>query len=142
MARGKQVVEQKEVKLHPEEIRIAKREILDLVLMDLQKVANYWNFRYRDLVTTGIGISSDSKFDIGEDENGLVLVLLIQVYIPEELWIKLAKLKKMRKFKLPKPHPIVRQRYREMEEKAKELLESIEEIESEEIEGEEGGETD
>ena len=136
------MTKQKEIELHPEEIRIAKREILDLALLELQKVANYWNFRYRDLVTTGIGISSDSKFDIGEDENGLVLVLLIQVYIPEELWIKLAKLKKMRKFKLPKPHPIVRQRYREMEEKAKELLESIEEIESEEIEGEEGGETD
>jgi len=146
MGKGKQMIKQKEFEPHPEEIRIAKREILDLALLELQKVANYWNFRYRDLVTTGVGLSADTKFDIGEDEDGLVLVLLIQVYIPEELWVKLAKLKKRRQFKFPKPHPTIRQRYREMEEKASEIIETLEkELSegSEEIEtGDTGGEND
>ena len=133
---------QVEIKLHPEEIRIAKRDLLDFVLQEIVKVENYWRFRYREIVGMGVGISFESATDIGETDDGLVVVWYLKINIPEELWVKLAELKKRRRFKFPKPHPVVRQRYREMEETVagltEELSESIEEFESEG----EGGEGD
>jgi len=128
---------QRDLPLHPEEIRLAKRDLLDYILQELIKVENYWRFRYREIVGLGIGISFETSTDIGETDDGLALAWILKIYIPEELWIKLAKLRKMRRFKLPKPHPIVRQRYREMAERVAEMEEELSRsIEEYEVEGE------
>lgn len=114
------------VKLFKEEILIAKRDLLDFVLREVTMVDNFWRYRFRKVVGMGLGISFESSTDIGEVEGGLAVALNIRVYIPEELWIKLAALRKQRRFKLPKPHPVIRQRYREMEMRAEELERELE----------------
>jgi len=125
MVKEKKSEEQKEVKLHPEEIKLAKRDLLDLVLRELLSVENFWRYRYRTLVGMGIGISYESSVDVGEADGGLIVLWNLRVHIPEELWVKLAKLRKQRKFKFPKPHPVTRQKYRRMEEELEEEEEEL-----------------
>jgi len=138
MAAGKQ----KEIPLYEEEIRLAKRDLLDFVLSEIVKVENYWRHRYRVIVGMGLGISFDSGTDIGETEDGLVVAWNLRVFIPEELWMKFAKLRKMRRMKLPKPHPVVRQRYRQMEETVREIEEELSETIEEYESGGESGQGD
>jgi len=130
--------EEKELPLFPEEIRQAKHDILDFVLHELLKVENYWKFRYRYIVSKGIGISCKTFSDIAEIEDGLVIDWRLKVFIPEEVWVQLARLRKRRMYKLPKPHPVIRQRYRDMEEVGRSVEEEIErimdEIEEESVE--------
>jgi len=134
------VEKQEGTKVHPEEIRLARRDLLDIILQEVTKVENYWRFRYRELVGMGIGVTFETSSDLGEVDNGLAVVWTLRIYIPEELWIKLAKLRKQRRFRLPKAHPVVRQRYRKMEEEVaeeeKEIIRDIEKIEKEEDHGE------
>lgn len=131
---------EKKVKLHPEELSRAKRDLLDFILQEVTKVDNFWKYRYRATVALGIGIGFESNVDVGENENGLVVAYYLKVFIPEEIWVKLAMLRKQRKFKLPKPHPIIRQRYRQMELEAesveKEISNVIEDLETGEGDGE------
>jgi len=128
-------------KPHPVEISLAKRDLLNFVLQELSKVDGYWRFRYREIIAKGIGISFNSSTDIGEREDGIVITHTLEIFVPREIWEKIAWARKNKMFRFPKPHPVIRQRDREMEEVAeyeeKEISEEISKIESEE-EGDEG----
>jgi len=126
----------------PEEISLAKRDLLDYVLREINQVDGFWRYRYRSIVSKGIGISYEVNTDIGEVDEGLMIVWTLKVLLPKEAWEKLAWLRKNKLFKIPKPHPIIRQRERARHEVAKEeekeIIESVERI----SEGEEDGTRD
>ena len=121
-------------KPHPEEISLAKRDLLNYILREVNQVDGFWRYRYRSIVSKGIGISYEVNTDIGEVKEGLMIVWTLKVLLPKEAWVRLAWLRKNKLFKLPKPHPTIRQRERERGEIAKEveeeISESIEEYES------------
>lgn len=114
-----------DVEVLPEEVRRARREIMDYVLGMLMRVAGYWHFVYRNMLLVGLGITADSRFDVGEEEDGLAVMYVIRVIVPKEIFVKYAKYRKRKLVKLPKPHPLVRQRYRRMEEGAEEVLDGF-----------------
>ena len=86
-------------KPHPVEISRAKRDLLDLVLAEVSKLEAYWRFRYRDIVSRGVGISYETSTDVGEIEGGLVVVWILKVTIPQEIWEKLAWYRKNKLWK-------------------------------------------
>jgi len=132
----------KQPQLHPEEIRSAKHEILDVILQEVTKLENYWRYRHRELVGMGLGITFETTTNLGEVDNGLMVVLNLRIFIPKELWIKVAQLKKTKRFKLPKPHPVTRQRYREMEKEATAPIKEIQKELSTSMGGYNSGEKD
>ena len=127
----------------PEEISLAKRQLLNYVLREINQVDAFWRYRYRSIVSSGIGISYEVNTDIGEVDEGLVVAWTLKVLIPKEIWIKMAWLKKNKLFRLPKPHPVIRQKERKGQEKVdeeeKEISEFADKVIMGEIDGEEVG---
>lgn len=110
----------------PEEFQLARQDLLDYILRELNQVDAFWRYRYRSIITRGIGISYNVDTEVLEGEEGLVIVWTLKILLPKEAWIKLAFLRKNKLFQLPKPHPIIRQRERELGEMSKKLSEEEE----------------
>jgi len=115
------------------ELSIMKRDITDFLLRELLKVQNYSEFKYRQLLGLGLKLSYNSAMDISENDDYIMLKLNIEVGIPKWQIVELAKRRKLRMLKLPKPHPLTKQRIRELEEfdekireELKEMLEDVE----------------
>lgn len=140
---GKEIGHRLRFKPHPSEIFMAKRDLLDYILRELGQVEGFWRYRYRAIIAKGLGISYEANTDIGEVEQdnakGLMVVWTLRIFIPEELWVKIAWLRKNKLFKFPKPHPTIRQRERERMERAEEEEKEIEESIAEYEAGEEHG---
>ena len=113
----------KEIPLSEFEISLMRSQIIDYVVRVINMIENYWKFRYRDLLSVGLTVKTSSELYV--EGNKIVWKLIVD--IPEELIIDLARRKKMRMFKLPKPRPLTRQEMRLAEEKAKELEELLKE---------------
>jgi len=110
------------------EIQAARRDLLDLVLRELNYVDTYWKFRYRWLVSNGVGISADSFYDVGMDGKDLVIVYSVKVVIPHELVEKLAILRQRRAYRMPRQSPITKRRYRYPQETVVEEEKHIAEV--------------
>lgn len=134
-----------DVKLHPLDIDIMRRHLADLVLQEINKIDNFWKYRYRYLLSYGIDVKYSSNMEFELIENGVRIRYILVVEVPPDLVIDLAKRKKRRELRLPKLHPIYRQRLREMmqiarqaeEELKKALRETLQKTEEEEEEEEE-----
>lgn len=125
----------KEIEVSPFEISVMKSDLRDLILRELIGVENFWKYRFRTLIALGISLKQSS--DIEVDDNTIVWKL--RITIPEELVIDLAKRRKRKGIKLPKPRPLTRQMLREAEERVERLKEELEEM-LQESETKEGGE--
>ena len=145
MGRGKKIgtVGRKIYMPHPEEIRLAKKELIDYLLRELDQIDGFWRYRYRVIVDRGFGITYRSLQDIGEYDDGIVITYMIEIFLPEEVWKAYALAKKNKLTKLPKPHPIIRQQMREVDDegakRVKEALKRLLESGGKEDVGEENG---
>ncbi len=114
---------------------LTRRDVIDVVLKTVQKAENYWRFLQRDLLAHGIHVSASSFIDVdyeeGDEERGeegkYVVKWALKIFIPESLIQFIAMLRRQRKWKPPKEHPTVRQRFRRADEVAEEMLSSVEE---------------
>jgi len=104
-----------------------KRDIIDLILHELLKVQNYAEYKYRELYGIGLRLMLDTHVDVKEEEEYIRLKLQVEYALPKWMIEYLAKLRKMRMLKLPKPHPLTKQKIREMEESAKRVVEELKE---------------
>ena len=119
---------------------LTKREVIDIVLRTVQKSENYWRFLQRDLMARGIHVSASSYITVDYvepdgkvlDEPHYVVKWSLNIYIPESLIHFIAQLRRRRKWKPPKEHPIVRQRKRLGEEISEEMMPDNLDEESEE----------
>jgi len=104
---------------------LTKKDVIDYVLKTLQKAENYWRFLQRGLLANGVHVSSSSFIDVDyreEDGEGkYVVIWKLEVFIPESLIQFIAELRRRKKWKPPKEHPVVRQRAREGEDVAEEM---------------------
>jgi len=114
------------LRVFPEEFLRAKRDVIDYVLQELKKVENYWNFRYRYMNSIGLRPINRSQMEVEETEGGVVVHLHIEVGLPNQMFYDVALARKRRKLKLPRLHPTIRQRLREAEDLAEEMLSSVE----------------
>ncbi len=112
------------VKVSKFEIQLMRSQLLNLLLDYLQRLTNYWHFLYKNLISIGVEIKYDTSHKI--EDNTVFWILRLD--IPDELIEYLARLKKVRMFKIPKQHPLTKQKLREMIEKSEEVKNLLEEI--------------
>jgi len=112
------------VKVSKFEVQLMRAQLLNLILDYLQRLTNYWHFLYKNLVSIGVEI----KYDVSHKIEDNTVFWTLRLDVPEELIEYLARLKKVRMFKIPKPHPLTKQKLREMMEKSEEVKNLLEEI--------------
>jgi len=120
-----------EIKVTEFEVSIMEREIMNYVMRELQSIEAFWRYRHRRMMQLGIDV--ESSVQIKTVPGGLVMT--IEVKIPRDLVVDMARRKKRRMLKFPKEHPLTRRAYRMADNVAtkveRHLLSMIEEFEEE-----------
>lgn len=128
MAKG---VKLDEIKVSEYEISVMERDLMNYIMREMQQIENFWRYRHRRMMQLGIDVSSSVRI---ETEPG-ALKLIVEVKIPRELVVDLAKRRKRRALKFPKEHPLTRRAVAVAEKAAKSvekaLLSALEEYEEE-----------
>jgi len=115
------------VKVSKFEIQLMRSQIINLLLDYLQRLTNYWHFLYKNLISIGVEI----KYEVSHQIEDNTIWWTIRLDIPDELIEYLARLKKVKMFKIPKPHPLTKQKLKEMIEKSEEVKDLLEEVKKE-----------
>jgi len=118
-----QTPKQSEIPVSEFEISLMRTQLIDYLLRVLQMIDGYWKFKYRELLSIGLNVKGVSEFQVEDN----TIIWQLKIIVPEELVVDLARRKKRRMFRLPKPTPLTRQRIRLAEEQIKELEELVKE---------------
>ncbi|RLJ03205.1 MAG: hypothetical protein DRP11_01430 [Candidatus Aenigmatarchaeota archaeon] len=115
------------VKVSPFEISLTKRDITDYIIQQILQIQNFAEYRYRHLLGIGLKVKMETSVDSRDEEDGVHVILYVDYIISYDQIVELAKRRKLRMLRLPKPHPLTKQKIREMEERAKEIEEELKE---------------
>lgn len=113
------------INITPFELSLMKRDIIDFIMKDLLSIQAYSQYRYRALLGLGLKVSQESGVDVIEDDEKVHMTLYITFSLPKWQIEELAKRRKLRRLRLPKPHPLTKQKIRDMVESAKMMEEEL-----------------